>query len=289
MAGAATPGHNAAVGDILYGTSSWSSKGWVGPFYAPGTRPAEMLGQYAQVFGTVEADTTYYRVPSAKTVDGWRAALPEGFVLSAKFPRSVVHGGKGPRPDGSVLLSPQVLADEGMRFVEVMARLGDRCGPLVLQFPYLNRTVFTHQGAFLERLDRCLEGLPAGFSYAVELRNEAWIDQRLISLLAAHGVALVLVELSYMTHPAEWAERFDPLCADFSYCRLIGDRKAVEARTTVFDRIVVDQTPNLERWAGLLKGLTQRVDRVYAYANNHYAGHGPETIRQLAALVDASP
>ena len=30
-----------------------------------------------------------------------------------------------------------------------------------------------------------------------------------------------------------------------------------------------------------------RVPETYAYANNHYAGHGPATIRRLAELVEA--
>jgi len=31
----------------------------------------------------------------------------------------------------------------------------------------------------------------------------------------------------------------------------------------------------------------QRVPEAYVYANNHYAGHGPATIRDLAARVGA--
>lgn len=273
------------VGEILYGTSSWSAKGWVGPFYPEGTRPAEMLSEYSRVFGTVEADTTYYRVPSAKMVEGWRARTPEGFVMSAKFPRTIVHGGKGPRPDPGVVLAPEGAADEARRFLDVMALLGDRCGPLLLQFPYFNKSVFPDRSEFLDRLDRFLGGLPRDFRYAVELRNKAWLDERLTTLLAAHATALVLLDLSYMPHPLDLSRSLDPITTDFTYCRLIGDRKQVEAKTKDFDRIVVDQTPRLERWAGLLSAITERVERVFLYANNHYAGHGPETVRQLVDLV----
>ena len=78
---------------LRYGTSSWSTKGWVGPFYPPGTKAGDMLSWYATQFDTVEADTTYYRVPGERLVDGWDRKLPEGFKLSAKFPRSIVHAG----------------------------------------------------------------------------------------------------------------------------------------------------------------------------------------------------
>ena len=32
--------------------------------------------------------------------------------------------------------------------------------------------------------------------------------------------------------------------------------------------------------------LLQRVVRVLVYANNHYAGHGPATVRQLRELTE---
>ncbi len=273
-------------GRFLYGTSSWSESSWVGPFYPPGTRPADMLGVYAAEFAAVEADNTYYRVPSAAMVRGWRAKTPEGFVLAAKFPRSIVHAGEGPRPDGDRVLVREHTAADLERFLTVMGELGDRAGPLVLQFPYFNRTAFASLGAFLERLEPFLDGLPDGFRYGVEVRNKAWIGPELLALLRARGVALVLVDLLYMPHPADLAEKLDLVTADFVYARLIGDRKAVDERTKTFDRIVLDQGPRLERWAELLAGLIPRVRETYAFANNHYAGFGPATIRDLARRIE---
>ena len=42
---------------------------------------------------------------------------------------------------------------------------------------------------------------------------------------------------------------------------------------------------HLERWAGLLARLAQRDTPTFVFANNHYAGHGPATIRRLARMV----
>ena len=86
------------------GTCSWSAPSWVGSFYPTGTRQADFLSFYATRFSTVEADVTYYRIPDAALVRGWERRTPEGFVLCAKFPRSIVHAGDGPRPDPSKLL-----------------------------------------------------------------------------------------------------------------------------------------------------------------------------------------
>ena len=103
------------------GTSSWSESSWVGSFYPEGTKPGEMLGLYSTVFGTVEADVTYYRIPSRSMVEGWKRKTPEGFRLSAKFPRSIVHGGRGPQPDADSVLVPERVDGDVERFLAVMA------------------------------------------------------------------------------------------------------------------------------------------------------------------------
>jgi uncharacterized protein YecE (DUF72 family) len=273
------------MGELLYGTSSWSEKSWVGSFYPEGMAPAAFLAHYATCFRAVEADTTYYGIPRAAMVEGWVRKTPPGFRLAAKFPRSIVHAGEGARPDPEVLLVPERVADLTERFLLAMRLLGERCGPLVLQFPYFNRGVFAHMDPFLERLDAYLATLPQDFRYAVELRNRWWIKPPLLEILRRHRAALVLVELGYMPHPAELAAHLDLVTTDFVYARLIGDRKAVEEKTKTFDRIVLDKSAGLNLWANLLRDLRELVPHVYVFANNHYAGHGPATIRELAGLV----
>lgn len=273
---------------IHYGTSSWSEKTWLGKFYPPGTPPGDFLTLYAQRYSTVEADVTYYRVPDERLVDGWNRKTPDGFTLSAKFPRSIVHGGAEAKPDPDKVLVTKEVGEDLEKFLTNMARLGDKCGPLILQFPYFNQQVFPGPGPFLERLDTFLAELPDTFRYGVEIRNRWWVKQPLLDLLRRHRTALVLVELHYMPHPASLDKDLDLVTTDFLYCRLIGDRNAVESRTDRFDKIVVDQTENLQRWNTLLRKMLDRVPDIYAYANNHYAGYGPETIDTLANMVELS-
>ncbi len=98
----------------------------------------------------------------------------------------------------------------------------------------------------------------------------------------------VATELPTMPHPADFAQRLDLVTTDFSSGRLIGDRKAVDEKTKTFDRIVIDQGDSLARWAELLQGVRGRVQDVYVFANNHFAGHGPATIRDLIERLDGS-
>ena len=254
----------------------------MGSFYPDGTQPGEFLSLYAQRFRAVEADVTYYRVPSRSMVEGWRKRTPADFRVCAKFPRAIVHGGEGPRPDPGVVLVPEAVAKTTDEFLEAMSALEEKCGPLVLQFPYFNKQAFSSPAPFYDRLDAYLGSLPKDFRYAVEVRNKWWVGQPLLDILRAHDTALVLVELGYLPHPADLAKKFDLITTDFVYGRLIGDRKAVEARTKVFDHVVLDKAEEIDRWANLLQEMLEVVPEAYVFANNHYAGHGPATIDALA-------
>jgi uncharacterized protein YecE (DUF72 family) len=275
-------------GTLHYGTSSWSEKAWDGVFYPAGLPAAEQLPWYATQFRTVEADVTYYRVPDRRLVTGWRDRTPEGFTLAAKFPRSIVHAGEGATPDGSKVLVREHVARDLERFLDAMSILGPKCGPLVLQLPYFNRSAFASAAAFRERLAEFLRTLPPDFRYGVELRNKSWVDAPMLALLREHRCALVLVDLVYMPHPAEFAERFDVLTTDFTYARLIGDRKKIDALTDTLDHVVLDQSERLGSWAGLVRELLARAKDVYVYANNHYAGYAPDTIRELVGRVQGN-
>lgn len=74
---------------ILLGTSGWSYKEWVGPFYTE--KDKSLLKAYTRVFKTVKIDSTFYRYPSKGTVMGWFRYSPEGFVYTAKLPKLITH------------------------------------------------------------------------------------------------------------------------------------------------------------------------------------------------------
>jgi hypothetical protein len=74
-----------------------------------------------------------------------------------------------------------------------------------------------------------------------------------------------------MPSPAEL--KFDPITADWTYIRWLGDRKGIEEQTTTWDKTVVDRTTELSSWVDYCYQIKRRGVLIYAYANNHYAGH----------------
>ena len=55
---------------------------------------------------------------------------------------------------------------------------------------------------------------------------------------------------------------------------------------TTWDKAVIDRTCDLKNWAALFRQFISRNLKVYAYANNHYAGHGPGTITLFGEMLE---
>src|SRR5437773_12097617 len=81
------PGPLIVPGGILLGTASWTDKPLVesGRFYPKDAKTAEArLRYYASKFPLVEADTTFYGLPTRATAEGWVDRTPPGFTFDVK-------------------------------------------------------------------------------------------------------------------------------------------------------------------------------------------------------------
>jgi uncharacterized protein YecE (DUF72 family) len=265
-----------AVQKIRLGTSGFTAAGWPGSFYPAMMKSADFLGFYAEHFNTVEVDSTFYGTPSADTVKRWASKTPAEFIFSVKVPQVITHE--------KVLLDCE---PEVEQFVDTMDNLGDKLGPMVFQFPFFSRSVFETQADFLGRLTPFLKKLPHDNKFAIEIRNKDWLDAGFADLLRDHGVALVLQDRSWMPGPNELTKKFDPITADWTYIRWLGDRKGIEEITKTWNKTVVDRTDQLSSWVDFCDKTTKRGVTVYAYANNHYAGFGPATVELFRNLWQA--
>jgi uncharacterized protein YecE (DUF72 family) len=246
-----------STGRLLLGTQGFSFPDWVGPFYPAGTSRNKYLEEYAQRFPIVEIDSTFYGVPRASTIQGWRERTPPDFYFAAKFPKLITHEKKLDRARG-----------DAESFVGTMQALGDKLAVLILQFAY----DFTPD--YSDHLDEFLRDLPEGPRYAVEVRNRAWLTPDLGEMLSNHNAAIVLQDLHYMP-------KLDWITADFTVIRWLGRRKDIEQ----FDRIQIDRTKELEVWADRVRNFLEQGVDVFGFFNNHYAGHSPESVRQFAAML----
>ena len=254
--------------EILLGTSAFTAAGWEGSFYPPGMQSRDILSYYATQFATVEVDSTFYGCPSARTVNNWAARTPKDFIFSVKVPQIITH--------------EKALADcapEFEEFVTTMDLLGPKLGPMVFQFPSFDRSKFPKQDSFLAVLIPFLRKLPADRKFVVEIRNKKWLDAKFADVLREQKVAVALTDTSFALRPWEMEEEFDLITADFAYVSWLGDSKGIEKQTTTWDKPVVNRREDLSKWVELFRTFVARNLRIFAYANNHYAGHGPATVK----------
>jgi uncharacterized protein YecE (DUF72 family) len=263
---------------LFLGTSAFTASGWSGSFYPAGVKSSEYLSFYAQKFRTVEIDSTFYGPPAASTVESWYHKTPPDFVFAAKVPQIITH--------------EKMLKDCDGDFAEFMERitlLREKLGPLLLQFPRFDKFQFNNSKAFIARLRPFLERLPAAARFVVEIRNPTWLHADLTGTLREFNVALAMTDTSFMPRPWELDKPLDLVTTDFVYVRWLGSRREIETRTTTWDKTIVDRTDDLRRWVELSRKIVaeRKIKHLFLFGNNHYQGHGPDTVKGFWRLWTA--
>jgi uncharacterized protein YecE (DUF72 family) len=77
---------------VRVGTSGWSYPSWKPGFYPAGLEASAFLGFYAERFGTVELNTTGYRLPSEEQFGRWAEQAPDAFEFAPKLPGERLRG-----------------------------------------------------------------------------------------------------------------------------------------------------------------------------------------------------
>jgi uncharacterized protein YecE (DUF72 family) len=221
------------------------------------------LRQYAREFGSVEVDSTFYGTPPPERLVRWARSVPATFTFALKLPREIT-------PAGRLIGCAQPLA----AFFESALVLGPQLEAVLVQLPPdFGPEEWDALAAFVA-------GLPSGPRIALEVRDPRWfaVDRRaeLLALLRDRGIALavsdgIFVELNVML------AAFAQPTATFGYIRWLGRRDSV----TRFDRVVIDRSAHIARWAAALGAASTRLERVCGYANNQYMGHAPATVRAV--------
>ncbi len=189
--------------------------------------------------------------------------MPKTFTFALKLPREITHERR--------LVGCEELA---IAFFAAAAALGPQLEAVLVQLPPDFRP------PEWDALAAFISTLPSGPRIAVEVRDPAWFEpgiyRELTAVLRARSIALAVSDGTFVERNLMLAALRAPTAA-FAYIRWMGRRDAV-AR---FDRVVIDRKTEIERWSEILLTAASRLERVCGYANNHYMGHSPATIRAL--------
>ena len=160
---------------MLYiGTCGFDYPHWRGGLYPWDLPEDEHLRWYATNFGAVELDTTFYRVPTARTTERWAQRTPDDFRFAVKASRYLTHIRR--------LRDPAEPID---RMYRVFDRLGERLGPLILQLPPNAPIDLAALADTLHLTDRLR------WPVAVEPRHPSWFTNRYFDLLRTYGATSV--------------------------------------------------------------------------------------------------
>lgn len=242
---------------IRIGTSGWTYGHWRGVFYPDDLPQNRWFGYYAEFFDTVELNATFYRLFPEKTFEGWRKKAPEGFQFAVKLWRWITHRRK---------LSG--VAQDVKTFCSRAEKLGDKLGPILVQFP-------PGMKWSPELVKNFADLLSQHFLWVFEIRNRGWLNEEFFDLLRKRDIALAFSDYPGLDMTPE--QVFGPLI----YLRFHGA-----------EQLYAGSYPDdqLQAWAGRIRSWQQAGEDVWVYFNNDFGGHAVRNaldLKKLCGIISA--
>ena len=253
---------------IYLGTSGYSYPDWVGPVYPPGTAKSDYLRHYAERFGAVEVNFTYYRMPTRATLAAM-ADKAEGRVKFAVKLTDVFTHARTARQA------------EVVEFLRAVEPLADRAvlGCLLAQFPWSFRPS--------EEARDHIRRLAADFSahpLVIEVRNRAWVSMDFFAMLKEIGAGFCCVDepqVQGLLPPLE------VVTSPVAYLRFHGRNAAKwwkhERPEERYDyRYSRDE---LAPWIPRIRRMQKAASEVYVFFNNHFEGKAVANAAERSAML----
>jgi uncharacterized protein YecE (DUF72 family) len=136
------------------------------------------LQRYAARLNAAEINTSFYRPHALATYERWAAAVPPDFRFAVKIPKVITH-------ERGLTRAREPLE----RFLEEIAGLGTRLGPLLVQLPPSHAFDSRRAGRFFELLRARHEG-----PVVCEPRHATWTSRQADALMLKLRVARVAAD-----------------------------------------------------------------------------------------------
>jgi uncharacterized protein YecE (DUF72 family) len=203
-----------------------------------------MLEFYASRLNGVELNGSFYRTPPVTALEKWRDGTSGEFRFCMKANRGLTYSADTFDRVGLAHL-----------FTERISTLGERLGPVLLQFPPVRQRNVALLDSLLEAVDRPV---------ACEFRHESWFDSSTYEVIKRRGGAMVV------TDEEKWPQAPLVDLGRFAYFRL---RRGYTARS-------------IEKWVEIVRSAVASHEHVHVYFK-----HDPQAPRlalRLRAALDTS-
>jgi uncharacterized protein YecE (DUF72 family) len=205
--------------------------------FSPEHAHLSRLGYYALHENSIEINSSFYKVPQAKTISRWVTEVTDDFRFTFKLWKEITH-------QKNLLFRSADIE----RFMHVLQLPENNCGCLLVQFPPSLQVGALPQ---LKELLALLQGYQ--WPIAVEFRHNSWYRDSVFSLLNSYEIAMVVQDMPKSATPLE-------LTADgLVYLRFHGPSGNYKGSYS---------EPFLSEYASYIREWQEEGKTVYAYFNN---------------------
>jgi uncharacterized protein YecE (DUF72 family) len=254
---------------ILIGTSGFSYDDWIGPFYPKTLTKQDFLTFYSQHFRACELNFSYYRVPTAKSLEQMAEKSGGRVEFAVKANQEMTHV----REDNAKVFEA---------FNYALVPLIDRklLGCVLAQFPYSFHNTQENR-AYLKRFKEQMGEILV----VVEFRNRKWINEAMFKLLRELDCGFCCVDeppLKGLLPPVAVAT------SDIGYVRFHGRNREKwwehDDPAERYDYLYSEG--ELQEWLPKIQVLERSTKKVYIFTNNHRKGKAVQNAKQLSLMLD---
>ena len=226
-----------------------------------------MLDHYAQVFNTVEINSTYYRIPHPAVFWHLDQKTPKDFDFIVKTNKEITHVRKQNRE----------FCNELIESVKPLKNSGKLKGFLA-QFPYS----FKLSPQNLDYVGQTNEFL-GDDPFFVEFRHKSWVNDKVYNFLRQNNIGYVCVDEPQLPNllPPQ-----DIVTTDTGYVRMHGRNNVTWWDASKGDRYDYSYTKQeMENWKERLLKMLLEVKKLYLFFNNCHHGHAASNAIEMSNIL----
>ena len=259
---------------LYIGTSGYSYKEWKDVFYPKSIKLDEMLQYYCTKFDTVEINSSFYKIPSAKTVEDWNKTTPQQFKFVQRFLtlNSQMHV-RSRRTQATF----RIISSKHDALIT-----SNKLTAILLQLPpkFSYEEHLPRLESFLaywnEKKDVLRESRMNSKSeepeLVVEFRNTDWMREESFNLLRKYDASYCTVVEPLLPPTIE-------LTSKLYYMRFHGFGQKIW-----FDYLF--SNAQLDEWKPKIQDLKGKVEKVIMYFNNHFSGNAVKNADYMKKILE---
>jgi uncharacterized protein YecE (DUF72 family) len=263
--------HGLTTRPVRVGVAGWSYPDWKGIVY-PGTARFDGLAFLVSYFDTLEINSSFYRVPTARTTASWaeRASRNPRFRFTLKLFKGFTHERTAADPE-----------EQSFRDALQPLEEANALGAVLLQFPWSFKNdpeSRSHLSATLERF--------AQFPLVVEVRHASWNRPEFYEFLALRGVGFCNIDQPLFGRSIGPSER---ATGPVGYVRLHGRNyrdwfREDAGRDARYDYLYEEK--ELDPWIEKISEIRDSASSTYVVANNHFRGQAVVNALQIRSRIE---